>query len=86
MLTVEDCIHFSDADASEIDAIAEHEHVDSAVACELAANMNQTLQGRRQVIQFMVDDIAHAEEHRQFEHASELRHALRQFVSTHSYV
>lgn len=86
MLTVDDCIHFCDANQSEIEAIAEHEHVDSAVACELAADFNSTPHGRREMIRIMVDDIVHAEEHRQFKHAFDLRHSLREYLASHHYI
>ncbi|MGB1109883.1 MAG: hypothetical protein ACPG4N_05985 [Gammaproteobacteria bacterium] len=86
MLTVEDCVHFSDSNDAEIEAISEHEHVDSVVACELAAEFSATPQGRRAMIQIMVDDIVHAEQHKNFQHASELRHTLNNYVNSHHYL
>ncbi|MGB0721904.1 MAG: hypothetical protein ACPGU7_05850 [Gammaproteobacteria bacterium] len=86
MLTFDDCVHFSNHKPTEIGAIAEHEHVNDVVACELAADLASTPSGRRTLIRYMVDDICHAEQHHNLTHAYELRGVLREYIAPHHYL
>jgi hypothetical protein len=47
VLCLEDCLDFSDLSASEVEAIATHEHVPLIVAAEIGCNMLKTPNGIR---------------------------------------
>ncbi|MDH3637102.1 MAG: hypothetical protein OES09_01385 [Gammaproteobacteria bacterium] len=39
MLTIEDCVHFSELSEEEVAAIVEHDHLSLVVACENAKSL-----------------------------------------------
>jgi len=86
MLTVDDCVHFSNLNPDEIAAIAEHEHVDMAVACEMATDLSHSPSGRREMLRYLVEDIGRAEAHQDFAHARELRSTLNRFLAKNRYL
>lgn len=47
MLSLEDCLDFSDLDAHEVEAIAAHEHVPLIVAAEIGCHLLKTPDGVR---------------------------------------
>lgn len=47
MLSLEDCLEFSDLATPEIEAIARHEHVPMVVAAEMGCQLLKTEQGIR---------------------------------------
>ena len=47
MLCLEDCLDFSDLSASEVEAIAAHEHVPLIVAADIGCNLLKTDSGVR---------------------------------------
>ena len=57
MLTYEDCLALCDFTAEEIDAIAEHEHIDQMLAVELGQYLLQTDDGELRVRRMILEDI-----------------------------
>jgi hypothetical protein len=83
MLTLEDCIAFTELSEAEIDAIAEHEHVPEIIATELGNYLMYTPEGVPVLKRMIVDDIADAERRGDLAHALTLRLVLRHFIQTH---
>lgn len=83
MLTYEDCIGLSALTEDEIKAIAEHEHVPEIVALEFGHYLIETEDGVPAIKAIIMDDIAHANEEGNYNHASKLKLVLRHFVETH---
>jgi len=84
MLSLEDCIAFSELSREEIDAIAEHEHLPLIVAAELGCYMLHLPKGADAIKMIMLDDIRDAIHARDFAHSARLKMALRHFVQDHA--
>jgi hypothetical protein len=83
MLTLEDCIAFSELTPEEIDAIAEHDHLPEIVAAELGWLLVHTGAGCRCIAAMIGDDIAAAQLHGEPAHAARLKLVLRHFIADH---
>lgn len=83
MLTMADLIAFSGFTEEEILAIAEHEHIPEAAACNLAEYLTHAPQGIQKVRDMIVDDIRNAQTHNNREHVRELLHVLHHFLRAH---
>ena len=81
MISLEDCIAMCGLDRSEIDAIAEHEHVSEIAAAALASFLLHKAGGAREVRRMIVDDIRAALSEKRLGHATELLMALRHFLN-----
>ena len=60
MITIQDCLAFSDLTEEEIDAIAEHEHLPEIVAAELGTYLTHRPGGIYYLRSMIRDDIAAA--------------------------
>jgi hypothetical protein len=83
MLTLEDCIAFSELTQEEIDAIAEHDHLPEIVAAELGWFLVHTGAGCRGIATMIGDDIAAAQLHGDQAHAARLKLVLKHFIADH---
>ncbi len=83
MLTFEDCVGLCDLDEDEIKAIAEHEHVPEIVALELAQYLIRLPDGTVAIKRMIVEDIQHARERNNPDHAELLQNVLKHFIATH---
>ncbi len=83
MLTYEDCVGLSDLTDDEIKAIAEHEHVPEIVALEFGHYLIETEKGVSAIKAIIIDDIAHAKEKGNYDHATKLKLILHHFIETH---
>ncbi|CAO3427281.1 hypothetical protein [Azospirillum doebereinerae] len=83
MLTIQDCIAFTDLTEAQIDAIAEHEHLPGMVAVELGCCLAHSPGGIARIVHILADDIAEARAHGRAGHAAELVAVLTDFVATH---
>lgn len=84
MLTLEDCIEMSDLSEEEILAIAEHENIPEMVAVELGCYLVHTPNGEKRIKRMIVEDIEHARESGNVEHAAVLKSVLKHFVACHA--
>ncbi len=82
MLTYEECIDLCGLTQEEVDAIAEHEHIDPIIAAALG-NYLITHQGEPKIRRIIMEDIEKAEQEGNKAHAEVLRRALCHFVATH---
>lgn len=73
MLTMRECIEFTDLCEEEIDAIAEHEHLPFVLALERGAAMMNEPWGPTAVRQMIWDDYLAAEGEGEINHAAVLR-------------
>lgn len=82
MLTYEECLELSDLTADEVDAIAEHEHMDPMIAMALGHYMI-THDGEQKIKRIIMDDIERAQRARNYAHAEMLQKVLQHFIATH---
>ncbi len=82
MLTYEECLDMCDLTQGEIEAIAEHEHMDPMIAMALGQYLT-THNGDQRIREIIFDDIRHAERNGNTEHAESLRKVLKHFLATH---
>jgi hypothetical protein len=82
MLTYEECLEMSDLTADEVDAIAEHEHMDPMIAMALGHYM-VTHDGEQKIKKIIMDDIEKAERNKNYAHAEMLQKVLQHFITTH---
>jgi len=83
MLTVKDCLDFSELTEEEILAIAEHENLPEVVALELGNALAQTRKGERRIEEMIVDDIVAAQHAGNLRHAAALKLVLQRFIEQH---
>jgi hypothetical protein len=83
MLTLQDCVDLCDISEDEILAIAEHEHVPEIIAAEIAQYVVHTPDGVPMIRKIILEDIEHARQRGDDNHAAKLRLVLKQFMSTH---
>ena len=86
MLTLQDCIELSELTEEEILAIAEHEHIPEMVALELGNYLVHTEAGERRIKRMIGDDIKHAQETGNAEHAAVLKSVLKHYLEHHASV
>ncbi|GGO80719.1 hypothetical protein GCM10011348_18040 [Marinobacterium nitratireducens] len=82
MLTYEECLAMCDLTEGEIEAIAEHEHMDPMIALALGQYLISH-EGDQRIKSIILDDIRHAERSRNLRHAEVLRKVLQHFLATH---
>lgn len=82
MLTYEECLELSDLTADEVDAIAEHEHMDPMIAMALGHYLI-THDGDQKIKKIIMDDIERAQRSRNYAHAEMLQKVLSHFIATH---
>lgn len=83
MLTLEDCIAFSELTEEEIEAIAEHDHLPEVIAAELGWSLVHSAAGCRCIAAMISDDITAAQLHDDRAHAAKLKLVLRHFIAGH---
>lgn len=83
MISIDDILGFCDLTREEVDAIAEHEHIPEVAAAALSIYLMDTPDGPSEVSKMLRDDIRHAIERGDRDHARELIMAFRHFVTEH---
>ncbi|MCW8885056.1 MAG: hypothetical protein OQK12_07345 [Motiliproteus sp.] len=83
MLTYEDCLEMCELTPEEIEAIAEHEHLQRIQAIAKADYLVHTEGGERMIRKMIIDDIRHAQERGDAEHEADLKQVLALFIKTH---
>ncbi len=83
MLSLQECIDFSDLSEEEIEAIAEHEHVPEIVAAELGATLLQTASGVCLIKLYLLENIEQARARGKFDKARRLEALYRRFDREH---
>ena len=83
MISIEDCIAMCGLTREEVDAIAEHEHIDEFDAAALANHLMDREGGPRKIREMIHDDIRAALTHGNKDHARDLLMALRHFMHAH---
>ncbi|MCV6589863.1 MAG: hypothetical protein OIF57_12665 [Marinobacterium sp.] len=82
MLTYEECLAMSDLTEGEINAIAEHEHLDPMIAMALGQYLI-THDNELKIKKIIMDDIRHAHRTRNYSHERVLRSVLQHFLQCH---
>ncbi len=82
MLTYNECLELSGLTLGEVNAIAEHEHVDPIIAMAFGKYLIEH-QGEQKIKRIILDDIACAERNNDQPHACLLRRVLEHFLATH---
>ena len=83
MLSIQDCIAFSELSEEEILAIAEHEHIPEIVAAEMGNYLVHTPNGEVRVRAIIVDDIREAQRCENRERALALKLILKHYLGEH---
>ncbi len=83
MISIEDCIAMCGLTREEIDAIAEHEHIEEIGATALASELMRREGGPEQIRDMIRDDIRAAISRGDAKHARELIAAFKHFVREH---
>lgn len=83
MLSLQECIDFSDLTEDEIEAIAEHEHVPEIVAAEIGATLLQTNSGVCLIKLYLLENIEHARSRGHYDKANRLDELYRRFNRDH---
>lgn len=83
MLSLDDCLDFSDLESDEIEAIAAHEHIPLICAAEMGCELLKTPDGVRKLHSMVLDDMEQALEHGQLETASRWALVYRHLQSAH---
>lgn len=82
MLTYQECLDMCGLEPAEVDAIAEHEHVDPIVAAALG-NYLITHNGEQRISRIILDDIEKAQRSGDRAHAKMLQQVLAHFIASH---
>lgn len=82
MLTYEECLAMSDLDQREIDAIAEHEHMETMIAMALGHYL-VTHDGEFHIREIILDDIHHAQACNDLKRVAVLNATLLKFLKEH---
>ena len=83
MLTLQDCIELSELTEEEILAFAEHELIPEMVALEMGNYLVHTEAGEKRIKGMIVDDIKHAQDTGNAEHAAVLKNVLKHYMEHH---
>ncbi|MEY2632578.1 MAG: hypothetical protein RIR00_1232 [Pseudomonadota bacterium] len=84
MLSLKDLLDYCDLDCSEIEAIAEHEHIPLVLAAEMSSSLLNSPEGICNLHRMMLENIEHALEHGELQHATELSTAYQHLSQTHT--
>jgi hypothetical protein len=83
MIALEDIIGMCGLTETEVDAVAEHEHIPGVAAAALASYLMHAHHGPAHVQTMICEDIREAMRRDDVAHARELFMALRSFVAQH---
>ncbi|MEX2481616.1 MAG: hypothetical protein WD928_12240 [Gammaproteobacteria bacterium] len=83
MISLRDCMEYLHLSPDEVDTIAEHEHVPSIIAAEMANYLVDDATGERRLKRMILDDIAHAADHGNVARVEHLTQVLKHFIATH---
>ena len=83
MLTLEDCIAFSELTEEEILAIADHEHIPEMVAAEMGNYLVHSPSGEIRVRAIIVDDIKESERSGDRTRVIVLKLILKRYLGEH---
>ncbi len=84
-VTYEDCLDMLDLDESEVEAVAEHEHIPMTAAIELADYLLHEPGGVPKLKRMIVHDLEAARAAGNTRRIAELEAALLHFVQTHPF-
>ena len=83
MISIKDCLDYSDLTEDEVAAIAEHEHLPYASAAQMACALAQTEEGTEVLRCLLRNAICDAEHCRHAETLLTARRAYAQFLANH---
>ena len=86
MLTLTDCVHFSELTQDELDAFAENRHIPATIACGEAQRLSSTPRGCRIILRHLLERIETAEVRQDWDRSRQLHRALDHFAATHPYL
>lgn len=83
MISLKDCLDYSDLTEEEVAVIAGHEHLPYPCAVELACGLAQTSEGEEVLRCLLKNAVCDAKTCRHAEALKTARHALKQFAAEH---
>ncbi len=83
MLSIQDCLDYSDLTEEEVALLAHHEHLPFSCAAQLACGLVQTDEGTQTMRCILKDCVCEAETCGEGAAKAAARHALKQFAQAH---
>ena len=83
MISIKDCIDYSDLTEDEVAAIAEHEHLPYACAAQMACCLAQSQEGTELLRCLLKNAVCDAATCGHEESVRLAQHALQQFIANH---
>lgn len=83
MLSIQDVVDYCDLDSGEIAAVAEHEHLPTAIAAELGESLLATPQGVFRLHEMIVENMQRALERGDYAHVQDLEATYRHLQRSH---
>ena len=83
MLTLQDCIGFSGLTPDQLEAVADHEHMDMIIAAEWAEVTLDQPEGEELVERMLAEEVAHCESRHLGDRVDRYQAGLEQFHKQH---
>lgn len=83
MITLEECLDYSELSPAEVDVIARHEHVPEVVAVEIGEKLLHSDDGVAAMKRYIVEDIEDAQRRHRSSEEKALWELLLQFTEAH---
>ena len=83
MLSLKDCLDYSNLSEETVAIISEHEHIPEIIAAEMGDNLLQTERGVREIKRFIMESIERAKRQGHSEKARRLSEIYNEFERSH---
>lgn len=84
MISLKDCLDYSNLTEEEVAVIAAHEHLPYPFAAEMACGLTQTYEGEALVLRLLKAAVRDARHDHDFAALKTAQHAVKQFSADHS--
>lgn len=84
MISLKDCLDYSDLTEEEVEVIAAHEHLPYPFAVEMACGLSQTHEGEALILRLLKAAVRDARHDHDVAALKTAQHAVKQFSSDHS--
>lgn len=85
MLTMQDCLDYSDLSEEEIHMVAHHEHIPYSAAAHLACTLVQDKAGEKRLRDMLAEVVSETEHKGQMEDLQVAKQAFRNYNQHHPY-
>jgi len=85
MLTLQDCIGFSGLTPDQLEAIADHEHLDMIIAAEWAESTLERTDGEELVEHMLAEEVDYCQSHHKADRLRRYQSGLAEFHKQHQH-